>query len=49
MVAGKGVYCLAAHRYDVLPPWKGVCPLAATPGRGHGTPELVFPDIPDYL
>ena len=47
MVASKGVYCLAPHLYDVLPPWKGVCPLAVALGRGHGTLESVFPDIPD--
>ena len=38
MVAGKGVYCLARHQYDAVPPVKGVCPLAVVPGRGHGTP-----------
>ena len=49
MVAGKGVYYLAPHRYDVLPPLKGLCPLAATLGRGRGTPQLVLPDIPGDL
>ena len=39
MVVGKGVYSLAPHLYDVVPPTLEVRSSAVSPERGHGTLE----------